>query len=164
VNGPVKFPLSYIGPDNVLGGQIGCKALTEAIGGKGKVYIQNVKPGISTTDQREEGCKEALQAYSGIELVGVDYNDDDGYTLGLLAVIADEIMKRMYAASMPRRVWPLARPQKSKGLPQKWGQPLFGCGILYSGQAFAHFAHPCYTGAPSKPRWMLAGLVAPGSR
>jgi ribose transport system substrate-binding protein len=77
VNGPVKFPLSYIGSDNVLGGKIGCKALAEALGGKGKVYIQNVKPGISTTDQREEGCKEALKEYSGIELVGVDYNDDD---------------------------------------------------------------------------------------
>ena len=76
-NGPVTFPLSYIGSDNVLGGQIACDALVEAIGGKGKVYIQNVKPGISTTDQREEGCKQALDKYPDVELVGVDYNDDD---------------------------------------------------------------------------------------
>ena len=76
-NGPVTFPLSYIGSDNVQGGQIGCQALAEAIGGKGKVYIQNVKPGISTTDQREEGCKAALEAYPDITLVGVDYNGDD---------------------------------------------------------------------------------------
>ena len=76
-NGPVTFPLSYIGSDNVLGGQIACEALVEAIGGKGKVYIQNVKPGISTTDQREEGCKMALEKYPDVELVGVDYNDDD---------------------------------------------------------------------------------------
>ena len=75
--GPVKFPLSYIGSDNVEGGRIGCTALAEAIGKKGKVYIQNVKPGISTTDQREQGCKEALKNYPDVTLVGVDYNDDD---------------------------------------------------------------------------------------
>jgi ribose transport system substrate-binding protein len=76
-NGPVTFPLSYIGSDNVLGGYLGCQALAEAMGGAGKVYIQNVKPGISTTDQREEGCRNALDEYPDIELVGVDYNDDD---------------------------------------------------------------------------------------
>jgi ribose transport system substrate-binding protein len=77
VNGPVTFPISYIGSDNVLGGEIACHALAESIGETGKVYIQNVKPGISTTDQREEGCKLALEQYPDIELVGVDYNDDD---------------------------------------------------------------------------------------
>jgi ribose transport system substrate-binding protein len=76
-NGPVTFPISYIGSDNVLGGVIACNALAEAIGGAGKVYIQNVKPGISTTDQREEGCKKALEGYPDIELIGVDYNEDD---------------------------------------------------------------------------------------
>jgi ribose transport system substrate-binding protein len=75
--GPVTFPLSYIGSDNVEGGRIACEALAEAIGNTGKVYIQNVKPGISTTDQREEGCKEALQNHPDITLIGVDYNDDD---------------------------------------------------------------------------------------
>jgi len=79
-NGPVKFPISYIGSDNVLGGKIGCEALAEAIGGKGKVYIQNTVPGVSTTDQREEGCKEALAEYPDIELAGVDYNQDDPST------------------------------------------------------------------------------------
>jgi ribose transport system substrate-binding protein len=77
VNGPVTFPLSYIGSNNVEGGVIACEALAQAIGGAGKVYIQNVKPGISTTDQREEGCKQALENYPDITLVGVDYNDDD---------------------------------------------------------------------------------------
>jgi len=77
VNGPVTFPLSYIGSNNVQGGEIACNALAESIGGAGKVYIQNVKPGISTTDQREEGCRNALENYPDITLVGVDYNDDD---------------------------------------------------------------------------------------
>ncbi|MCB0214919.1 MAG: substrate-binding domain-containing protein, partial [Anaerolineae bacterium] len=43
-NGPVTFPISYIGSDNTLGGKIACEALAEAVGGAGKVYIQNVKP------------------------------------------------------------------------------------------------------------------------
>jgi ribose transport system substrate-binding protein len=76
--GPVTFPLSYIGSDNVLGGKLACQALIKAIGGKGKLYVQNLKPGLSTTDQREQGCKEAIQATNGeVTLVGVDYNDDN---------------------------------------------------------------------------------------
>ena len=76
-NGPVTFPLSYIGSDNVQGGQIGCQALIDAGGGTGKFYIQNVKPGISTTDQREQGCRQAITAAGAqANLVGVDYNDD----------------------------------------------------------------------------------------
>ena len=77
VNGPVKFPLSAINSNNVQGGMIACKALAEAIGSKGKVYIQNTVKGVSTTDQREEGCKEALKAFPDVTLVGVDFNDDD---------------------------------------------------------------------------------------
>ncbi len=75
--GSVTFPLSYVGSDNVEGGKIGCQAIIDTLGGKGKIYIQNVKPGISTTDQREQGCKEAIDATNGaVTLVGVDYNDD----------------------------------------------------------------------------------------
>lgn len=76
--GDNTFPLSYVGSDNVQGGEIACQAIIDAMGGKGKMYIQNVKPGISTTDQREEGCKKAIDATGGaVELVGVDYNGDD---------------------------------------------------------------------------------------
>lgn len=75
--GDVTFPLSYIGSDNVQGGKVACQAVIDAMGGAGKMYIQNVRPGISTTDQREQGCKEAIDATGGkVELVGVDYNDD----------------------------------------------------------------------------------------
>ncbi|MBV9328848.1 MAG: substrate-binding domain-containing protein [Chloroflexi bacterium] len=81
VNGPVTFPLSYIGSDNTQGGMIGCQALLDAVGGSGKFYIQNVKPGISTTDQREQGCRQAIQAAgAGASLVGVDYNGDSAAT------------------------------------------------------------------------------------
>ncbi len=77
-NGPVKFPLSFIASDNYLGGQIACRALADAVGKTGKLYIQNVVPGISSTDAREMGCKDVLKAeYPKVTLVGVDYNGDD---------------------------------------------------------------------------------------
>ncbi len=75
--GPVTFPLSYIGSDNVDGGRIGCQALIDGMGGTGKLYIQNVSPNASTVIQREEGCKDAINATNGaVSLVGVDYNND----------------------------------------------------------------------------------------
>jgi ribose transport system substrate-binding protein len=76
--GPVKFPLSFIASDNYLGGQIACRALADALNKTGKIYIQNVKPGISSTDAREKGCKDVLAAeYPKVTMVGVDYNNDD---------------------------------------------------------------------------------------
>ena len=66
-----------MGSDNVLGGKIACDALIKGMGGKGKIYIQNVKPGISSTDAREAGCKKVVEANPDVKLVGVDYNDDD---------------------------------------------------------------------------------------
>ena len=74
--GPVQFPLSYIGSDNTQGGYIACSALADALGEGAKIYIQNVRPGISTTDQREDGC-EAAAADRGLEVVRIDYNEND---------------------------------------------------------------------------------------
>ena len=77
-SGPVKFPLSFIASDNELGGEIACAALADSIGKKGKIYIQNVKRGISSTDAREDGCKAVIKAkYPDVTIAGVDYNDDD---------------------------------------------------------------------------------------
>jgi ribose transport system substrate-binding protein len=75
-NGEVTFPISYIGSNNTQGGYIMCNTLADILGEGAKVYIQNVRPGISTTDQREEGCRQAIDE-RGLELVGVDYNEDD---------------------------------------------------------------------------------------
>ncbi|MFQ5794000.1 MAG: ABC transporter substrate-binding protein [Candidatus Bipolaricaulia bacterium] len=77
VNGPVKFPISYIGTDNVKMGRIAGQALAEALGGRGKVYIQNTNAGVSTVDQRSQGFKEGIAEFPGIELIGEDFNLDD---------------------------------------------------------------------------------------
>jgi ribose transport system substrate-binding protein len=50
--------VSQIASDNVGGGKSAAKALSDAIGGSGKVFVNNTKPGISTTDQRAQGFEE----------------------------------------------------------------------------------------------------------
>ncbi|MCB1833518.1 MAG: substrate-binding domain-containing protein [Geminicoccaceae bacterium] len=75
--GEGDFPLSYVASDNVLGGEMAGDALAKAIGEAGKVYVSNVKPGISTTDQREEGFKKAMADYPDIEVLETQFNDDD---------------------------------------------------------------------------------------
>ncbi|MBV9713142.1 MAG: substrate-binding domain-containing protein [Ktedonobacteraceae bacterium] len=77
IHGPVTFPLSYIGSDNVEGGRIAGSALIKAIGGKGKVYVQSVKPTLSTVVQRAQGFRDAIEATEGaVTMVKMDYNDD----------------------------------------------------------------------------------------
>jgi ribose transport system substrate-binding protein len=75
--GEADFPISYIASDNLLGGAMAARALAKAVGEKGKVYVSNVKPGISTTDQREEGFKAEMKAHPGITVLETQFNDDD---------------------------------------------------------------------------------------
>src|SRR5204863_726599 len=49
------FAISQIASDNEGGGKQAAKTLGELIGGSGKVFVVNVKPGISTTDLRAKG-------------------------------------------------------------------------------------------------------------
>lgn len=76
-SGNADFPLAYIASDNVLGGKMAARALAKAIGDKGKVYVSNVKPGISTTDQREEGFVAEMKSHPGIQILQTQFNDDD---------------------------------------------------------------------------------------
>jgi ribose transport system substrate-binding protein len=76
--GDADFPLAYIASDNVLGGRMAARALANAIGGSGKVYVSNVNPGISTTDQREEGFKkEMAENFTGVEVLETQFNEND---------------------------------------------------------------------------------------
>jgi len=75
--GEADFPISYVASDNVLGGRMAARALAKAIGEKGKVYCSNTKPNISTTDQREEGFKDEMKKYPGVQVLDTQFNDDD---------------------------------------------------------------------------------------
>ncbi len=76
--GPVTFPLSYIGSDNVEGGRISARGLAKAIGGKGSVYINSTNPNVSSVEGRERGFAEEIKAdFPDITVIGPDYNLDD---------------------------------------------------------------------------------------
>jgi len=78
VNGPVKFPLSYIGSDNQEGGRISARGLAKAIGGKGDVYVNSTNPNVSSVEDRVIGFKDVMDnEYPDINVVGVDFNLDD---------------------------------------------------------------------------------------
>ena len=97
-DGPVTFPISYIGSDNVEGGRISARGLAEAIGGKGKVYINSTNPNVSSVEGREQGFAEVMKnEFPEITVLGPDYNLDDAATRDA----ADR--RRARARARPRR-------------------------------------------------------------
>jgi ribose transport system substrate-binding protein len=72
-----SMAVSQIASDNVGGGETAGETLLELIGGKGKVMVVNVKPGISTTDQRGQGFEQAVKGKAGVEYLGQEYSQDD---------------------------------------------------------------------------------------
>jgi len=89
--GDGDFPMSYIASDNVAGGRMAAAAMAESMGGAGSVYVSNVRPGISTTDQREEGFKlEMAERFPDITVLDTQYNENDASTAAsqLQAVLA----------------------------------------------------------------------------
>ncbi len=67
--------LADVSTDNVEGGRLAARGLAEGIGGSGKVFV--VKPGVSTTDQREQGFAAELANFPDIEYLGQEYCDND---------------------------------------------------------------------------------------
>lgn len=102
--GDGDFPLSYIASDNIAGGRIAARAMAEAIGDEGAVYVSNVRPGISTTDQREEGFKMELEEnYPDITVLETQYNENDSSTAAsqFQAVLAREPdLKGVFGANL----------------------------------------------------------------
>jgi ribose transport system substrate-binding protein len=72
-----SMAVSQIASDNLEGGRTAGETLLDLIGGKGKVLVVNVKPGISTTDQRGQGFEEAVEGKPGVEYLGQEYSQDD---------------------------------------------------------------------------------------
>lgn len=64
-----KKPKSFVSSDNVAGGKQAAEALSEAIGGKGKVLVLEGIPGASATRDRGKGFKDAIAGMSGIQIV-----------------------------------------------------------------------------------------------
>jgi ribose transport system substrate-binding protein len=68
-----SFPLAYIGTDNKLGGKQVAEHLAKLIGEKGKVYVVNTNPDVSSVKDRGDGFKEGIAEFPNVKLVGMDY-------------------------------------------------------------------------------------------
>ncbi|MFB4275265.1 MULTISPECIES: ABC transporter substrate-binding protein [unclassified Nonomuraea] len=70
--------LSRISTDNLKGGAAAAKALSEQIGGKGKVLVISTDPGVSTVDARIKGFEDEIKAsHPGMSSLGVQYSHND---------------------------------------------------------------------------------------
>jgi ribose transport system substrate-binding protein len=70
--------VSQIASNNLQGGQAAGTELSTLIGSAGgKVMVMSVKPGISTTDLRAQGFKQAIQNKPELKDLGVQYDNDD---------------------------------------------------------------------------------------
>ncbi|HVZ13407.1 MAG TPA: ABC transporter substrate-binding protein [Bauldia sp.] len=77
-NGPVKFPLSFLGSNNEEGGRVIADGLAKAIGDKGTVYLISTNPNVSSVGAREKGFAEEMKAnHPNITVIGPDYDLDD---------------------------------------------------------------------------------------
>jgi ribose transport system substrate-binding protein len=72
-----SMAVSQIASDNEAGGKTAADTLLSLIGGKGKVMVVNVKPGISTTDLRGKGFEDAVKGKPGVQYLGQEYSNDD---------------------------------------------------------------------------------------
>ena len=69
--------VTNISTDNLAGGRAAADALVKAIGGSGEVAGISVNPGISTTDQRQQGFEQELKKYPKVKYLGTQYCNDD---------------------------------------------------------------------------------------
>jgi len=72
-----SISISKIASNNILGGVRAAQALAALTGAKGEWMVMNVKPGISTTDQRQAGFERQTKKYSGVKYLGAQFDDDD---------------------------------------------------------------------------------------
>jgi ribose transport system substrate-binding protein len=68
---------SSVASDNLLGGRMAARSLIKLTGGKGSYLVINVKPGISTTDERQEGFEAEIAKVKGVRYLGTRFSDDD---------------------------------------------------------------------------------------
>lgn len=60
--------VSFVATDNLEGGRLGGQHLAKLLGGKGKVVLLRLAEGSESTERREDGFLDAMQAHPGIEV------------------------------------------------------------------------------------------------
>ena len=71
------LPISFVATDNVAGAKAAADTLVELIGGEGNVGLIPFVPGAATSELREQGFKDGLQAHENVALVSTIYCNSD---------------------------------------------------------------------------------------
>ena len=69
--------VACIASDNFQGAVAAADALADLIDETGTVMVVNVKPGISTTDQRQAGFEQEIATFPNIEYIGTEFSQND---------------------------------------------------------------------------------------
>jgi ribose transport system substrate-binding protein len=68
---------SEIATDNLESGRVAAETLVELMPEPAPVMVVNVKPGISTTDQRQQGFEEGIKEQQGFEYLGAEFSNNE---------------------------------------------------------------------------------------
>jgi len=71
---------SRITSNNIQGGAAAADTIAKLAGDKGDVAVDNVNPGISTTDARQAGFIAEMKKYPKMSVVATEYNNDSATT------------------------------------------------------------------------------------
>lgn len=73
-----SISISQISSDNTAGGALAAETLSGLLGGKGKILIIGLRPGVTTGDQRIAGFTSWMKKNApGIEIVSTRYDNND---------------------------------------------------------------------------------------
>jgi ribose transport system substrate-binding protein len=72
-----QLAATSVSTDNKAAGAAAADALSEQLGGKGKVLVIAFKAGASTSDARQQGFEEQIKTHPGISYLGAQINDND---------------------------------------------------------------------------------------
>ena len=72
--------VSRITSDNIQGGETAAATIAKLAGYKGDVAVINVTPGVTTTDQRQQGFIEQMKKYPNMKVVSIQYDNDSPST------------------------------------------------------------------------------------
>ena len=71
---------SQITSNNFQGGEVAAETIAKLAHDKGEVAVDNVNPGVSTTDARQAGFLAGIKKYPNMKVVATEYNQDSATT------------------------------------------------------------------------------------
>jgi ribose transport system substrate-binding protein len=84
---------SFVATDNIEGGRMSAKRLSEVMGGKGKVILLRYSEGSASTTNREEGFLQGIREY-GKDMELISSNQYAGVTIEKALQVAQNLLNR----------------------------------------------------------------------